>query len=153
MTKSRFLLICAAAGLMGAPALAQDASGDAAAGEKAFGACQACHVVVNADGETLAGKRAKTGPNLYGIIGEPAGDVEGFRFSKSMKEAGEKGLTWDEKSFVAYVQDPTGFLRDYLDDKHARAKMAFKVRNEEDAVNLYAFLVSLSPAEADAPTN
>ena len=57
-----------AATMLAAPAFADGhASGDVAAGEKAFRQCVSCHVVVNDAGETLAGKKAKTGPNLYGI--------------------------------------------------------------------------------------
>ena len=105
-------------------------------------------MVVDADGTTLAGRNAKTGPNLYAISGRTAGTVEDFRYSKSMVEAGDAGLVWDEEKFVAYVQDPTGFLREYLDNRRARGKMAFKVREEADAVNLYAYLASLAPAPA-----
>lgn len=151
---NRFMMICAATGLMAAPAFAQDATGDAAAGEAAFSQCQTCHVVVDGEGETLAGRNARTGPNLYAIAGRQAGTVEDFRYSPSMVEAGEAGLAWDEESFVAYVQDPTGFLRETLDDRRARGKMAFQVRSEDDAVNLYAYLASLAPAEGEeAATN
>ena len=41
--------------------------------------------------------------------------------------------------------DPTGHLREYLDDSRARGKMAFKVRDADDAANLYAYLVSVGP--------
>lgn len=143
-------ILTAVLALAAAPALAQDATaptGDAAAGEAAFRQCATCHVVVNDAGETLAGRAAKTGPNLYGVAGATAGHVEDFRYSAAMVEAGEKGLVWDEESFVKYVQDPTGFLREYLDDSSARGNMTFKVRKEEDAVNLYAYLHSLAPAE------
>lgn len=119
------------------------AEGDAAEGESAFRQCQSCHVVVDDAGETLAGRNAKTGPNLYQVSGRQAGTVEGFRYSDSMVEAGEAGLTWDEDTFVEYVQDPTGFLREYLGDGRARGNMSFKVRKEEDAHNLYAYISSL----------
>ncbi|WP_420863981.1 c-type cytochrome [Algirhabdus cladophorae] len=151
------LIALAAATLMAAPALADGhavdltATGDAEAGEKAFKQCVACHVVADADGNVLAGKKAKTGPNLYGVVGRAAGAVEDFKYSKSMIAAGEEaGLIWAEESFVAYVQDPTGFLRIALDDKKARGKMAFKVRKEEDALNLYAYLKSIGPAMEEA---
>jgi cytochrome c len=141
----KFTVIAAVAGVFAAgAAFAQD--GDAAAGEKLFNQCQTCHVVVNEAGETLAGRNAKTGPNLYAVSGRTAGTVEGFRYSESMVAAGEKGLVWDQDLFVAYVQDPTPFLREYLEDTGARGSMAFKVRSEEDAKNLYAFLASLAPA-------
>lgn len=147
----RNLIALAALTMAATPALADGhASGDAAAGEKAFKQCIACHVVVNADGETLAGRKAKTGPNLYTTVGGTAGTVEGFRYSNSLVDAGEAGLVWDEASFVAYVQDPTGFLREYLDDSGARGKMSFKVRKEDDAVNLYAYLASIGAAPAAA---
>lgn len=120
-------------------------SGDAEAGEKAFRQCIACHVVVNDEGETLAGRKAKTGPNLYGVAMRPLGTVEDFKYGKSIVELGEAGTVWTEENFVGYVQDPTPWLRETLDDRRARGKMAFKVRKEEDAVNLYAYLVSIGP--------
>ncbi|MHC0052240.1 c-type cytochrome [Actibacterium sp. D379-3] len=120
------------------------ATGDAEAGEKAFRQCVACHVVVDAEGETLAGKKAKTGPNLYGLAGRQAGAVEGFRYSKSMQAAGEAGLVWTEEEFAKYVANPTSYLKDYLGDSKARGSMSFKLRKPEDAVNLYAYLAELA---------
>ncbi|WP_223421694.1 c-type cytochrome [Tateyamaria pelophila] len=140
----RTLAIVASATLA-APALADGhaASGDAAAGEKAFRQCISCHVVVNDAGETLAGRKAQTGPNLYGIAGRAAGSVEDFRYSDLIMAAGEQGIVFDEANFVAYVQDPTGWLRETTGDS-GRGKMTYKVRKESDAVDLYAYLASLS---------
>ncbi len=143
----KFTLFAAAAMAFAAPAAfagGHAATGDAAAGEAAFNQCQTCHVVVNDAGETLAGRNARTGPNLYGVAGRTAGSVDGFRYSRSLPEAGEAGLAWTEETFVAYALDPTGFLREYLDDNRARGNMAFRVRSEEDAKNLYAYLFSLA---------
>ena len=139
------LLAAAATVAFGTAAWADGhATGDAAAGEAAFRQCIACHVVVNDAGDTLAGRNARTGPNLYAIGGRAIGAQDGFRYSPSMAAAGEAGLVWEEENFVAYVQDPTGYLREALDDGGARGAMAFRVRSEEDARNLYAYLVSLS---------
>ena len=136
-----------AAATLAVPAFADGhASGDAAAGEKAFRQCISCHVVVNEAGETLAGKNAKTGPNLYGIAGRQMASVEGFKYSKLALAAGE--MVWDEENFVGYVQDPTKWLQEATGEK-GRSKMTYKVRKEDDAVNLYAYLASLAPA----PTN
>ena len=120
-------------------------TGDVIAGEIAYSKqCVACHVVVNDDGKKLAGRNGKSGPNLYNIAGAVAGMVEGYRYGKSIVAAGgENSLVWTEDTFVAYVQDPKGFLRTYLDDKKVRAKMSYKVRDEEDARNIYAYLFSL----------
>lgn len=146
---NKILIATLAAFAIASPALAE---GDATLGEKAFSQCQTCHVVVDDAGTTIAGKKGKIGPNLYRVIGRQAGSLEGFKYGNSMKQAGEKGLIWDEATFVEYVQGPADFLKSYLDDKKAKAKMGFKVKSAEDAANLYAFLVSLAPAEdaADA---
>ncbi len=137
--------IAIAAGLLAAPAFAGGhASGDAAAGEKVFSQCQTCHVVQDDDGNTLAGRNAKTGPNLYGLPGRTAGSVDGFRYGDSIVEVGEAGTAWDEAAFVAYVQDPKGWLEEQLGGR-ARSKMAYRVRSEEDAANVWAYIASLSP--------
>lgn len=118
-------------------------SGDPAAGEKEFNKCKACHMIVAEDGTEIV-KGGKTGPNLYGIIGSAAGASEGYdAYGDAIVAAGEAGLVWDEENFVAYVQDPRGFLQDYLDDKGARSKMSFRLRR--GAEDVYAYLVSVGP--------
>jgi cytochrome c len=132
-------------------------AGDPEAGAAAFTSqCSSCHVVVNDAGETLAGRNARTGPNLYGVIGRQAGIIEGFRYGPSIVEAGTNGLVWDEESIVAYLQNPNTFLRETLGNNRARGNMAFQVRSEDAARDLYAFLATFSPApeevEAEAET-
>ena len=143
MTK---FIYAAATALLATPVFADGhaATGDAQAGEAQFARqCVACHVVADADGEVLAGRNARTGPNLYGIAGRALGAVEDFRYGDAIVELGEAGTVWTEENFVAYVQDPTGWLRETLDDNRARGKMAYRVRNAEDALNMYAFLATL----------
>ncbi len=121
------------------------ASGDVANGEAQFNRqCVACHVVRDDNGDVLAGRSAKAGPNLYGIVDKPLASEEGARYGDSLAAAGEAGLVWSEESFVAYVQDPTDWLRDALDDRRARSKMGYKVRSEEDALDIYAYIASLT---------
>ncbi|MBS0123637.1 c-type cytochrome [Thetidibacter halocola] len=117
-------------------------SGDVAAGEKEFNKCKSCHMIVADDGTEIV-KGGRTGPNLYGIIGRKAGSVEGFNYGDSLVAAGEKGLVWDEASFVAYVQDPAAFLKEYTGDSGARSKMSFKLRKGMEDV--YSYLVSVGP--------
>ena len=76
--------------------------------------------------------------------------VEGFNYSDALVAYGEAGAVWDEVSFVGYVQDPTAFLREALDDNRARSKMAYQVRDEGQATDLYAYLARFS---ADAAAN
>lgn len=120
------------------PALAE---GDVAAGEKEYGKCKACHAIVATDGTTIV-KGGKTGSNLYGVIGRTAGTYDGFRYSASMVQAGQKGLVWDAESLAAYVVDPTKFLQDYLGDSKAKGSMTFKLRKGGEDVA--AYLASLA---------
>ena len=148
MSKSTSLLAAGFALVAGA-AFAQDEmpapTGDVAAGETAFGRqCVACHVVVNEAGETLAGRNAQTGPNLFGIAGGPIGAQEGFRYSEGLAELGEAGEIWSEEYFAGYVQDPTAWIRETLENPRARGLMSFRVRKEQDALDIYAYLHSLS---------
>lgn len=142
--------------LMGAPAFADGhATGDAEAGAKVFNKCKACHSIVDGDGEVIQ-KGGRNGPNLYGLYQRVAGTDEEFgkKYGKHLIATGEAGLMWNEADFVTYVADPKKFLATYLDDKKARSKMSFKLRGEEDQLNVWAYLVSVGPAPEpmeDAP--
>ncbi|MFN4159636.1 MAG: c-type cytochrome [Gemmobacter sp.] len=151
------LTLALAAGIAAAPAFA---SGDAEKGAALFSQCQTCHIVQNEAGETLAGRNARVGPNLYGVLGRQAGSVEGFRYQPSIVEAGNAGLVWDETELVAYLLNPVDYLKARLDNPRARSGMSHRVRQEGDAVDLTAFLATFSPApeeevegEAPAATN
>ena len=143
--------IAAAFAVLAAPAFADGHAatvGDAAAGEEQFNRqCVACHVVADASGEVLAGRNARTGPNLFGLAGRQIGSVEDFRYGDSIVELGETGAVWTEEAFVGYVQDPTGWLRETLDDRRARGKMAYQVRQEDQAYDLYAYLATFVAEE------
>ncbi len=141
--KTKFAVIAATL-LAAGPVFADGhgASGDAEAGEKAFRQCVSCHVVVNEAGETLAGKAAKTGPNLYGVAGRVAGSVEGFRYSKLLEAANGAGVAYDEATFVGYIMDPSGYMSEATGEK-GRSKMSYRARKEDDAKNIYAYLASL----------
>ena len=87
-------LILAAAIVAATPgaALAQDA----AAGEKIFAQCRACHQI---------GPTAKNavGPVLNGLFGRKSGSVEGYNYSEANKNS---GIVWDEPTFAEYIKDP-----------------------------------------------
>lgn len=138
--------LAAALSILAAPAFADGhASGDAAAGEALFARnCVGCHIVADADGNVLAGRNARTGPNLYDLAAHGIAAVDGFDYGDSLVEYAATGATWTEENFVGYVQNPTDFLREALDDRRARARMAFQVRSEEDAINLYAYLATFA---------
>ena len=77
---------------VGAPVQAQDA----AAGEKVFVQCRACHQV----GETA---KNAVGPVLNGLFGRKSGTVEGYNYSDANKNS---GIVWDEAVFAEYIQNP-----------------------------------------------
>ncbi len=112
-----------------APALA---AGDAAKGEKVFKKCKACH--------SLKAGKNKVGPSLAGVVGRKAGTAAKYRYSKSMKAAGAKGLVWNDETLDGYLENQTKFLRSYLDDSKAKSKMALKLKKGADRENVAAFL-------------
>ncbi len=139
MLKTLFLSALAASSFAATGALAQ---ADAAAGASAFRSCKACHSITNGDQVIVRGGRV--GPNLFGVIGRPAGSYEGFRYSSSMTAANAAGLVWTEELVAQFITDPTAFLRTYLGDSGARSKMSFKARS--GAPDIAAYLASLAPA-------
>ena len=136
--------------LLSAPAFAGGhATGDAEAGAKVFNKCKACHMIQDAEGNDIV-KGGRTGPNLYGLYTRVAGSTD-FKYGKSIVEAGEAGLEWNEEEFVKYVADPKKYLAAYNDDKRAKSKMSFKLKKSDEAANVWAYLVSVGPeVEAEA---
>ncbi len=134
------LIVTAALFALSAPAFADP---DAEKGEKEFKKCKACHEIVADDGTAIV-KGGKTGPNLYGIIGRPAGSVEGFKYSDVMRESGEKGLIWEEEVMAEYLPDPSKFLEEYSGDAKGKSLMTFKMKKGGDDVA--AYLASVGPA-------
>ncbi len=110
-----------------APASAQDA----AAGQRVFNQCRACHTIEE-------GGRNGVGPNLHGIVGRPAAQREGFRYSPNMRELAEHGLVWTEENLRRYITNPKDLV--------PRGAMAFAgVRNPQQLNDLIAFLKQNSP--------
>jgi cytochrome c len=115
-----FAAVAAAGFMMAAPAIA----GDAAAGEKVFRKCKACHYVDQ--------EKNKTGPHLVNIIGRKAGAVEGYKYSKAM--AGSD-LVWDEATLAGFLAKPKSYLKG--------TKMAFAgLKKDSDIADVIAYLKS-----------
>ncbi len=129
----KFLTATAALIVLAAPVYAE---GDADKGAKTFKKCKSCHMIVSPEGEKIV-KGGKTGPNLYGVIGRQAGSVEGFKYGKTIVEAGEGGLVWDEASVVGYIKDPKKYLKEVTGDGAAKSKMSFKLRKGGEDVAAY----------------
>jgi cytochrome c len=96
---------------------------DAAAGEKVFAVCRACHQI----GETA---KNAVGPVLNGVIGRKAGTYPGYSYSDANKNS---GLTWDEATFREYIKDPRA--------KIPGTKMIYPgLKDEQKTTDLLAFL-------------
>ena len=132
----------------GLPAFAQDAENGANIFNRQ---CANCHNITDDSGEVLAGRpNMRTGPNLYGVVGRQAGSVEGFRYGKSLVEAGaEAGLVWSEEEIATYLLDPTDYLRETLDSRRARSQMAYKLRKESDGEDVAAYLATFGAEDAE----
>ena len=114
-------------------------AGDPAAGEAEWRQCRSCHMV-SSDSAGLIQRGGRVGPNLYGIAGRTAGSLEGFRYSAELVEAGQAGLVWTEENFTAYIQDPSGFISEFL-GRNVRSPMNYQMRS--GAADMFAYLQSL----------
>lgn len=124
-----FKFVIAVAAALGAMSTAAFAEGDAAKGEKVFKKCKACHA---ADKE-----KNKVGPHLVGIIGRKAASVDGYKYGKGITDAAEKIGEWDEAKLVEYLADPKGYIG-------GKSKMTFKLKKEDQRMDVAAYLASLS---------
>ena len=131
-----FASLMATAGVvltLGIASSAAHADGDAKAGAKVFAQCKACH-------QLEAGKKG-IGPTLHGLFARPAGTVEGFQYSADMKAAGEKGLVWDEATFLAYIANPKKYIGSRIGKASANTKMVFVgLKNEKQRQDLLSYL-------------
>jgi len=100
--------------------------GDPKKGEKVFRKCKACHVVDK--------EKNRVGPHLVGIIGRTSGAVEGFKYSKAMKEA---EIEWTEENIAEYLRKPKDFI--------PKNKMAFAgLRKEKQIADVIAYIKEAS---------
>lgn len=100
------------------------ASADAAAGEKVFAKCKACHKVDGSDG---------TGPHLNGVVDRAKASSAGFGYSDAlMAMAGE---AWTPENLFAFLENPKGYA--------PGNKMSFAgLPKPADRANLIAWLAT-----------
>jgi cytochrome c len=104
------------------------AEGDAAAGEKVFNKCKACHAV----GETA---KNKVGPVLNGIVGAQAGQNPDFKYSEALLEKAGEGLVWDEDTLEVFLRNPKELI--------PSTKMSFAgLRKDDEIEDLIAYLAT-----------
>ncbi len=74
------------------------ATADAAAGERVFRKCAACHAVEDgANG---------TGPHLYGVVDRAVGAVDGYAYSGALTAVATQ---WDAETLSHFLENPKGY--------------------------------------------
>ena len=73
---------------------------DPVKGKKVFKKCVACH--------SLQEGKNKIGPSLYNLLGRKAGSVDGYKYSKAMKNS---DVVWDEESLDKFLTKPRKFIK------------------------------------------
>jgi cytochrome c len=113
----------AQAAAAGAGIGARLASADAAAGEKVFNKCKACHTIE-------AGGPNKVGPNLHNALGADIASKESYSYSSAMQ--GMPG-TWTYEELDTYLENPKEVVKG--------TKMSFAgLKKPEDRANIILFL-------------
>ena len=127
---------------------------DATAGEKVFKRCKACHTV---------GPEAKNkvGPHLNGIVGRAAGVAAGFKYGTGIIEArgevgedadgdgyldtpeGFDGLVWTEETLFGYLENPKKYLIEVTGNSKAKARMALRLKKEDQRKDVIAYLKTI----------
>lgn len=109
-------------------ASAASAGGDAAAGEKVFKKCKACHQVGD-------GAANRVGPVLNGIVGKAAGTTADFKYSDALMAKAAEGLVWTEENIDTLLANPKDFIKG--------TKMSFAgLRKEQDRADVIAYLAT-----------
>jgi cytochrome c len=104
---------------LSAPAMAQDA----AAGEKDFTVCRACHQIG-------PGAKIAVGPVLNGIVGRKAGTYPGYAYSPANKDS---GIVWTPEELDKYLTNPQAVV--------PKTKMIFPgLKDEQKRKEVIAFL-------------
>lgn len=126
----------AAAPVADEPIAVRLAKADPAKGEKAVGACKACHTFEK-------GGANKVGPHLYDVYERNEGSVAGFGYSSAMK--GRTDKTWDADALDHFLKSPKAYVPGTI--------MAFAGISKPDTrADVIAYLNTLADAKKPLPT-
>ncbi len=130
--------VAAAAGPAAAaeePIAVRLAKADISRGEKAIGACKACHTFEK-------GGANKIGPHLYDVYGRNKGAVDGFAYSAAMK--GKAAEKWEADQLDGFLKNPKAYMPGTI--------MAYAGLGRPDTrADVVAYLNSLADAPKPLP--
>jgi cytochrome c len=69
-------------------------------GKRVFARCSGCH-------DAKQGGIAKTGPNLWGVVGSKTSSFEAFKYSSALQS--KKGEIWDWEKLNAFIKKPSEY--------------------------------------------
>ena len=120
---TRFIIMLVTFGAMTVSFTARAADGEAARGQRIFGACAPCH--------SLEPNKNMTGPSLAALWSRQAGTLKSFdRYSDALKSS---GIIWEDAALDAWVTDPQKFIP----ENH----MTFRgIKDARQRADLLAFL-------------
>ena len=124
------------------------ASASEASGAKIGKRCVACHTF-DKDGPN------RTGPNLWGIVGSPVAEKDGFSYSGALKDAGASGKVWGYQELDKYIENPKGYIPGNsmnfagLKKPEQRAALLLYLRAQADSP--LALPEAPAPASEEAP--
>ncbi|GIL37861.1 PQQ-dependent sugar dehydrogenase [Roseiterribacter gracilis] len=128
----RFQGTALAALLLFASTAAWAEDGDAARGTALYKQrCAVCHGLDGGGGQ---------GPALQGVLGRKAGEVQ-FGYSRALRQS---GLTWDVDTLERYLAKPQSTV--------PGTTMVVATANAKERADVIAFLATLKPVAAAAPT-
>lgn len=119
--KGSFIIAALASLTVGSQTLA--AEGNAARGQRVFGACAACH--------SLQRDKSMTGPSLANLWDRKAGSLPSFsRYSHALKSS---DITWNDQTLDEWLKDPQHLV--------PGSEMAFQgIKEGQPRADLLAFL-------------
>ena len=99
------------------------ALGDVVSGEKIFKKCAACHSINK-------GGKNKIGPALYNVVGRVVGNLDDYKYSKTLASYGKE---WTFEELNGFLKKPSSYLKG--------TKMSYAgLRKEKDRASIIKYL-------------